>query len=299
MSKDAVAIILLNWNSYRDTYDCLKSLEDLDHKNIHVFLADNKSKDDSFNTLKKDFRNGVFNLDITFIQTGANLGFAGGNNVAIKEAYKLGYYYFWLLNNDTVVNSNALSELLSTLKSDTSVGIVGSKIYYFGTNSIWFAGGTVNTWTGRTSHIGQREVDSGQFDQMKEIGYITGCSLCFPRPLLEEIGYMKEEYFLYYEETDWNLRARNKGWKIVYNPKSIVYHKVSMSTGGEKNPSPIVAFYDLRNAYWMIKNTQPRKKHIVALCFKYLKAIKKLGRVVKQNNKLTRIKYIGKALISK
>jgi GT2 family glycosyltransferase len=293
-----VAIIILNWNAYDDTFECLKSLEHLTYPYFHVFLVDNASQDNSFDKLRQDYKDGKFNVPITFIQTEKNLGFAGGNNVAIKEAYKQGYEYFWMLNNDTVVDPNALTPLVETLEKDRQVGIVGSKIYYYGTNKIWFAGGKVNTWTGACVHIGFKEEDKGQYNQLKEVDYITGCSLCFRKEILETVGYMEEDYFLYYEETDWNLKSSNKGWKIVYIPNSVIYHKVSISSGGESNPSPYVAFYDIRNGHWMVKRTQKKYKWITSYLYRYYKALKKLIKMVVCNydRKLIRIKLIVKAL---
>ncbi|KYD29146.1 glycosyltransferase family 2 protein [Geobacillus sp. B4113_201601] len=296
-----VAIIILNWNAYNDTFECLKSLEHLTYPHFHVFLVDNASQDGSFDKLQQDYKDGKFHIPITFIQTGANLGFAGGNNVAIKQAYHQGYQYFWLLNNDTVVDPNALTPLVETLENDKQVGIVGSKIYYYGTNKIWFAGGKVNTWTGKTKHIGIKEEDVGQYDQLREVDYITGCSLGFRREILETVGYMCEDYFLYYEETDWNVRAKLYGWKIKYVPRSLVHHKVSASSGGEKNLSPIVAFYDIRNGYWFVKRTQENKLRIfTAFCYAYYKALKKVLKVfiMNQNRKRRRLVCIYKAVMS-
>lgn len=293
-----VAIIILNWNAYDDTFECLKSLEHLTYPYFHVFLVDNASQDESFEKLQQDYKNGKLNVPITFIQTGANLGFAGGNNVAIKEAYNQGYQYFWMLNNDTVVDPNALTPLVEVLEKDKQVGIVGSKIYYYGTNKIWFAGGIVNTWTGTTKHIGIKEEDKGRYDQVQEVDYITGCSLFFRKDLIETVGYMKEDYFLYYEETDWNVRASQKGWKIIYNPSSVVYHKVSMSSGGEKKIAPYVEFYDIRNGYWLIKNTQNKIKRYTALYYAYFKALRKVLKIFVYNmpNKYIRLKYINNGL---
>jgi len=289
-----VAIIILNWNAYDDTFECLKSLEHLTYPYFHVFLVDNASQDNSFDKLQEDYKEGKFNVPITFIQTGANLGFAGGNNVAIKKAYNQGYQYFWMLNNDTVVDPNALTPLVEALEKDKQVGIVGSKIYYYGTNKIWFAGGKVNTWTGITKHIGIKEEDVGQYDQVKEVDYITGCSLFFRRDILETVGYMHEDYFLYYEETEWNIRVKQKGWLIKYIPKSIVYHKVSVSSGGEDTPSPIVAYYYIRNSFAMIRRTQSGIKVLSAFCFTLLRVLKQLYKVyfVYKDQKVRRTIYV-------
>ncbi|MBB6176095.1 hypothetical protein HNQ82_000906 [Anoxybacillus tengchongensis] len=301
-NKD-VAIIILNWNAYDDTFECLKSLEHLTYPYFHVFLVDNASQDGSFDKLQQDYNDGKFHLPITFIQTGANLGFAGGNNVAIREAHKQGYQYFWLLNNDTVVDPNALTPLVETLEKDKQVGIVGSKIYYYGTNKIWFAGGKVNTWTGTTKHIGIKEEDVGQYDEVKEVDYITGCSLCFRREVLETVGYMCEDYFLYYEETDWNVRSSNRGWKIIYQPSSVIYHKVSSSSGGErKSMPPYIAYYDVRNSFAMTRKVQKKCSHIrvsIALLSMIWNVIKKNIKIIllNEDKKILRGKLILKGFI--
>lgn len=253
----SVAIILLNWNGYNDTYECLKSLETLEYSNFHVFLVDNASKDDSFVKLTNDFEEGQFSVKMTLMQSGGNLGFAGGNNVAIKKAYDQGYQYIWLLNNDTTINSDALSTLVNVIHNDDSIGIVGSKIYFAGTDLIWFAGGNVNVYTGATNHIGIRDTDLGQYNKIKEVSYIVGCSLLFRRELIDRLGYLVEDYFLYFEDTDWNIRAKQAGWKVVYVPTSIVHHKVS-SSQKSNDVSPQVPYYLIRNAYLMVSRTQKR-----------------------------------------
>ncbi|MGG3006026.1 glycosyltransferase family 2 protein [Geobacillus stearothermophilus] len=295
-----VAIIILNWNAYDDTFECLKSLEHLTYPYFHVFLVDNASKDGSFDKLQQDYKDGKFHIPITFIQTGANLGFAGGNNVAIREAYKQGYQYFWMLNNDTVVDSNALTSLVEVLKKDKQVVIVGSKIYYYGTDIIWFAGGRINTFTSAIRHIGQGKKDIGQYNKRKYVDYITGCSLLFRRELIDAVGYMEEDYFLYYEETDWNIRARKQGYHVMYVPESIVYHKVSVSSGGEDNRAPYVAYYDIRNGYVMIKRTQKNIfKKFAALIYMYWKSVKSFFKIIlkNQDRKKERILLIKKAIL--
>lgn len=300
MENDKVAIIILNWNSYKDTLECLYSLKSLTHNNFTVFLIDNDSTDGSFEKLKKTYlEDSLFNLDIEFIQSGANLGFAGGNNIGIRRAYDLGYQYFWLLNNDTIVTPNALDELVYEIKRDNNIGIVGSKILFYGTNKIWFAGGRLNQWTGNVIHVGEKEVDEGQYDDSKEVDYITGCSLLFKRAVLESIGYMKEDYFLYYEETDWNVRAKRKGWKIRLVPNSVISHKVSISSGGINNPSPYVEYYIIRNAFIMIRRTQSKLKVIVAFLYIFWKTFKKFVKmfVKRYDRKVERIWYLSRAII--
>ncbi|MGE6203805.1 glycosyltransferase family 2 protein [Guptibacillus hwajinpoensis] len=250
-SKKSVAIILLNWKSYEDTSECLMSLEKLDYDPFHVYIVDNLSGDGSYEKLIQTYENDGFSTNITFIQSGGNLGFAGGNNKGIKQAYEDGYEYIWLLNNDTTVDELALRPLIDVIENDKQIGIVGSKIYFADTGLLWFAGGEVNCYWGSTHHIGYKEKDHGQYDEVKPVKYIVGCSLLFRRELIDSIGYLEEDYFLYYEDTDWNIRAARNGWKVIYVPQSIVYHKVS-SASSSKEVAPFFAYYNIRNAYLMI-----------------------------------------------
>ncbi|WP_077619796.1 glycosyltransferase family 2 protein [Bacillus sinesaloumensis] len=292
--RKSVAIILLNWNAYNDSFECLKSLENLDYPSYSVFLVDNDSQDDSFVKLKADYQIGKFNINITFIQSGGNIGFAGGNNVAIEKAYKEGFSYFWLLNNDTTVEKSALTKLVDEIEHNSKIGIVGSKILYYGTNKIWFAGGKLNTISGFTKHVGFEEEDKGQFDKIREVDYITGCSLLFKQELLEKVGFLPEDYFLYFEETDWNIKVSKNGFKILFVPESIVYHKVSSSSGGDKSPSPFIPYYFLRNRYVMIKRNGGLISQKLGLIFLFIPSVKYIAKVLllNQNNKIKRLKYI-------
>ncbi|WP_152680016.1 glycosyltransferase family 2 protein [Niallia circulans] len=289
-----IAIILLNWNNYQDTYDCLKSLEGISEPIFDIFLVDNNSTDGSYELLKKYKETKKVSHTITYIQANENLGFAGGNNLGLKVAYSKGYEFFWLLNNDTIVNPDALKNLYNTIVSDKSIGIVGSKIYYYSDpKRIWFAGGKINTWTGTPTHIGENQYDSMIYNEQKSVDYITGCSLFFRRQVLDTVGYMYEDFFLYYEETEWNIRINNYGWKIIYEPKSVVFHKVSASSGGTENIAPYVEYYDIRNAYIMIKRTQPNFKVIFAAIYMFVKICKNAIKTLlfKRKNKNERAWY--------
>lgn len=300
MGNRSVAIILVNWNAYTDTIECLKSINELTNANFKVFLVDNGSTDYSYNKFEKYLLNEGKELtyEISLIDSKGNLGFAGGNNVGLKQAYEEGFEYFWLLNNDTTVESNALSVLVDYLEEHKEVGVTGSKIYYYGTNKIWFAGGTVNTKLGKSKHIGMRENDEGQFDSIREVDYITGCSLCFRKEVLEDTGYMNEDYFLYYEETEWNIRIRKNNWSIKYVPESVVHHKVSFASGGENNLAPYVTYYEIRNAFVMIRRTQDKLSILTAFLFIFYKIFKKHVKIIlkNENRKLERSRLSMRAV---
>ncbi|WP_332237869.1 glycosyltransferase family 2 protein [Sporolactobacillus sp. KGMB 08714] len=283
MDSPSVAIIIVNWNAYKDTLECLKSLGKLTYNNFYVFIVDNGSTDCSFEILKGFIESeNNFSLMIELIRSEKNLGFAGGNNLAIKKAYNQKFEYIWLLNNDTIVDTKSLSLLVDYIDRNKQVGIVGSKIYYYGSNVIWFAGGEFNQTSGKTIHLGMKEVDKGEFNSVEEVDYITGCSMLFRSDLINDIGYMREDYFLYYEETDYNIKAKRHGWKIVYVPDSIVYHKVSGSSGGENDPSPFVAYYKIRNGYWICKRNFSGT-HIISFCYMLYKSFKLFVKIFAKN----------------
>jgi len=155
-----------------------------------------------------------------------------------------------LLNNDTVVESGFLEYLVDTAEKDKKVGVVGGKIfYYYEPTLLWYAGAKVNKFTGKTEHIGDLKTDRPEYDEQCETGYVTGCMMLVSRSVIEKVGMMDENYFLYYEETDWNIRIRKADYKIVYNPKSVIYHKVSASI---KKQSDIMTYYYDRNVYYFI-----------------------------------------------
>lgn len=230
-----VHTIILNWNCWEDTLDCLASLEKLDYPNYEVVVVDNGSTDGSEERIREAY------TGVTVLQTSANLGFAGGNNVGIEYALEQGAEYVWLLNNDTVVDSEALKTLVVEVRSAGDIGMVGSKIYcYEPPNLLWFAGGEISRLTIKTKHIGMNERDDGRWNEPRDVDYASACSLLVSEKVLRSVGLMDARFFLYFEETDWATRAREKGWRVRYQPSSKVWHKVSRST---KLNSPGMIFY--------------------------------------------------------
>lgn len=247
---ELVSIIILNWNRWKDTIECVESCSKLSYPTFRILIVDNGSTDGSEAILRKRFP------DIEFIQTHANLGFAG-NNVGIRYALEQGADYVWLLNNDTVVDVEALSALVQVAESDKTLGMVGSKIFYHDNpRLLWYAGAELDPHRPyRLAHRGVNEEERGHYDEIVETGYVTGCSLLARREMIDSIGLLDEDFFLYFEDTDWNARAKAAGWKLVYNPHSLVYHKVSMSVGGQA--SPLMYYYSARNLLYFVKRHFP------------------------------------------
>ena len=247
-----VAIILINWNNESDTAECLESCQALDYPDCSIIVVDNGSGDGSGGRLRERFPG------VEVIETGCNLGFAGGNNVGIRHALENRAGLVWLLNNDTVVDPGALTALIDVAERDRTVGMVGSKIsYYEAYDKLWYAGGNLDDRTPyRCSHRGLNEEDRGQYDDTGETGFVTGCSLLVRREVIEQIGLLDEKLFLYFEDTDWGARARRSGWKLMYAPLSIVLHKASASLGGME--SPLMRYYLARNILYFIRKNYPR-----------------------------------------
>ncbi len=242
-----VYIIILNWNGKDDALECIKSLKKINYGNYKIIAVDNGSSDGSVFEIKEK------HPEITIIENKKNLGFAGGNNAGIKYAINNGTDYVLLINNDTIVEEDFLDKLVKAGESDKKIGILGSKIcYYDEPEIIWSAGGNVNWLKNKGVHIGLNEIDEGQYDKIKEVDYLTGCCLLIKREVIEKIGALSEDYFLYYEDTDFSLRARNAGYKCVYVPSAKIYHKVSRST---KPGSFSYVYYHTRNGLAMAKRT--------------------------------------------
>lgn len=256
MSK--VAIILVNYNGKEYIKECIESIQAIDYKNYKIIVVDNNSTDDSLVYLKS------LGNEIKLIEAKENGGFSFGNNLGIKYAIENGFEYFLLLNNDTLVKRDFLSKMLESFNRNPDAGIVGAKImYYPEKNRIWFGGGDVSWTRFRVVHNHIKETDNGQCNAEVEINFMTGCAMLISKEVIEKVGLLDEEYFMYCEDLDYSFKVLDNNFKIIFNPEAIVYHKVSLSSGGEDS-----AF----SLYWKTKNTlkvMKKFKHRTSL-FNYL-----------------------------
>jgi GT2 family glycosyltransferase len=219
-AQPSVACILLNWNGWEDTVGCLTSLSKLNYRNFLTIVVDNGSSNDSVTRLRDACP------EILLLETGRNLGFAGGNNVGIRHAISQRVEYIWLLNNDTEPHPDALTELVNKAASNPRFGAIGSTLMYaHDPNSVQaWGGGRINVWIGRSFHTLVPQED-GWFD------YITAASVLIPRRALEDVGLLDDGFFLYWEDGDLSFRLRKKGWKLGVAAGSTVLHKEHASTG--------------------------------------------------------------------
>lgn len=259
-----VFIIILNWNGCADTIECIESLKKIDYPNYKIVVVDNGSEDGSIDIIPRTYR------EIVFIETKQNLGFAGGNNVGIKYVLENQADFVLFLNNDTTVEPDFLTKLVEAAEANSRIGIAGPMIlFYDEPQKIWFGGGKVNWLRTKGSHIdygkniqiyssseaSRREAESRSQEDSSRLGlrprsnnktvdYITGCCLLIKREVIEKIGLLSEDYFLYYEDVDWCLKTSQAGWKSILVPQAKIYHKQSKATGEFSYP---YIYYHSRN----------------------------------------------------
>ena len=244
-----VSIIIVNWNRKKDTLECLQSMEKIntDFK-LEIIVVDNASKDGSRIEVKKFLKKAFLsrkNFRFELIKNKENLGFCGGNNVGINHALNHGADFILLLNNDTFVDKNFLVNLLKAFKKYPKAGILSPKIYFalgyefkkdlYKSGDLgkvfWYAGGDFDWDNIYGSNHGVDEVDTGQYEKTRETDFATGACMLLKRELLEEIGLLDEKYYMYFEDSDLCVRAKEEGWRVLYVPKSFIWHKVSQSSG--------------------------------------------------------------------
>lgn len=256
-----VSIVTVNYNQSGVTCEFLDSVLNMTYPNIEVFVVDNDSPKDNPDSIKLKYP------WITLLKTSKNLGFAGGNNVALPHC-KGKYVLF--INNDTEVESGFLEPLVRLLESDNQIGMVSPRIQYFHTkNVLQFAGFTpFNMITIRNFAIGFGQTDNGQYNDTRETGSIFGAAMLVPMRVIQEVGMMADVFFLYYEEHDWAAHIKRAGYKIFYCGESMVLHKESIST--VKN-SPFQIFYLTRGRILFARRNTTGIKKI--LSFLYLNLI--------------------------
>ncbi len=239
-----VSIIILNWNGLKDAVSILKDLGSITVSGLtaEVVLVDNDSSDGSQEKLA-DYK--LPNMPYRFIETGANLGFAGGNNAGMKDAIKRGADYLLLLNSDVIIPKDILVRLVKIAEGNPKIGLLSPKMYFAKGYEFhkdrykqtdlgkvfWYAGGIIDRDNIYSSHRGVDEVDHGQYDKQQNTDIANGACVLIKRQVVKNIGYLREKYFMYWEDADLSERAKRKGWKVVYTPDTHLWHKVSQSSG--------------------------------------------------------------------
>lgn len=244
-----ISLITLNYNQAGVTCALLESVRHLTYPNIEVIVVDNHSAQNPTQFIQeRNFAN------TRVIVNDENRGFAGGNNVGIREAAG---DFFLFLNNDTEVTPDLIERLLEPFGEDVSIGVTCPKIrYHQQPTVIQYAGYTpLSAYTGRAWSIGSHQVDEGQFDRAGVTHFAHGAAMLVKRAVVEQAGLMPELYFLYYEELDWSRRIQQAGYRVYYQPSALVYHKESITVG---KANPLKVYYQTRNRIlFMRRNAAP------------------------------------------
>lgn len=238
-----IYVVVLNWNGRDDTLDCLASAKQLDFQNYCILVVDNGSSDGSHEAISNHFP------DVQVLETGHNLGYAGGNNVGIRWAIEHGADYVLLLNNDTTIHPNLLDEFLSAARAHPDGGMFSARIeYYAEPGRIWNSG---IIWNRRFGRFDSLDIKYGT----QKTAAVNGCALFVPTSVIRHIGLLDEQFFLTYEETDWSYRAKEAGYHCYVAADALVRHKVSASIGGSE--SPLACYFWVRNQLFWAKRHLP------------------------------------------
>lgn len=302
-----VTVVILNWNGWKDTVECLESLKRIKYPNFTVVVVDNSSKDDSIKKLReyskgeltvesKFFRttnknspvellefhenelsnvgndyigalNSFQNKIITLIKNDENHGFAEGNNIGIRFAMQHSDPdYILLLNNDTVVDPEFMTELVKKGESSENIGFVGAKTYFYHDENVLqdAGGGVVDFKHGVVREIGSNSADQGQYNRSVEIDYVGGACLLCKRAVIETVGMLDSNFFMYWEDVNWCLRGYQKGYISAYSHRSMIWHKYGVSS-----ESSFKIYYLNRNRIYVIRQHADRSDKIFFMFYFY------------------------------
>lgn len=246
---EKISIILLNYNGVKDTKECINSIitnqENNKQFNYDIIVVDNNSSDNSIVELKKiDY--------IKLIELKNNGGFAFGNNIGIKYALDNGADYIFLLNNDTIITKDCISKLYNEIKKHEDIGIIGARVmFYDNKNLINYYDGKINWFKGTATINGKSKIYKEKNKQFIYTNFMTGCCMLIRRKVLDKVGLLPEEYFMYYEDVDFCVQVQKAGYKLGVCLDSIIYHKESSSSGGAGSPFAIQ--WNTRNRLIFIK----------------------------------------------
>jgi GT2 family glycosyltransferase len=247
-----IGIVTVTYNSAAVIDGFMKSVIAENHQDFILYIIDNSSSDDTLQKIS-NYQNSL-DLRMFIIANKENVGVASGNNQGIKRALDDGCDFVLLINNDVEFDKQLFQKLLSGLQKHQCDMVIPKMYYYDHPQKIWCAGGYFQWWQGYQSrHYGEGEIDKGQYDEAKKVSYSPTCCMLIKAGVFDRIGIMDEKYFVYYDDTDFCLRAYEKNISMYYLPTATLLHKVSSLTGG--GTSLFTIRYTTRNrTYFMKKN---------------------------------------------
>ena len=239
-SASPVWAVILAHNEISYTRECLTSILALDPPADRVLLVDNASTDGTPARVAEEFPS------VEVLALPENRYFAGGVNAGIERALAGGAGSVLLLNNDLVLEREALGVLTRAIEADPARGAVGPKLFFYDPpDRIWFAGGVISRGTGLLRHRGVHRKDDAFRDGPRAVDYLSGAAVLLSRRALESTGLLDPSYVMYVEDADWSARARRAGFTLWYEPEARGWHHVSVTSGG--GLTPLKAYFRLRS----------------------------------------------------
>jgi GT2 family glycosyltransferase len=281
MESPKVFVIILNFNSFKDTKECLESIKNIDYDNYEIIVVDNCSEDQSYTKLKEEFP------EYTMLKTHKNNGYAEGNNLGIKYALDKGSDYICVLNNDVVVETNFLSKVIDVMEKEKNIGIAGPCICnYNEKNVIQAMGANINLYTGLT----QGKFKGTKYEEKEKenifVDYLGGACFVAKSEVFHKIGLIPENYFLFFEETEFCLKATRAGYKLLCVYDSRIYHKGSSTISKYSGLS--YYFLNRNRVIFIRRNANIFQKFIFSI---YI-FIEALGRIILRREPIALIKNI-------
>ncbi len=241
-----VSVILVNYNGMIYNEACIQSiLKSRFDGQIHIYVVDNGSTDGSMEALQRRWEEGSV---ISYLYMGENLGFSAANNAGIRQAMQDRTDYLLLLNNDTCIERTMIQELVHAEQRHKNCMVLPKIYYYDKKDTIWSAGGGFSRIVKKPFSCGENQKDAQAFNVERKCENGNGCCIFMSRAVIEQVGLLDEDFFLYYEDTEFFMRAGEKNVGIFFAPTARMYHKVNGSTGGNDNPACV--YYITRN--WLI-----------------------------------------------
>ncbi|MDW7731314.1 MAG: glycosyltransferase family 2 protein [Methanolobus sp.] len=239
-----MSIIIPTYNRRQDVLSCLSSLFELDYDNFEIIVVDTGSTDETSYYVKEDYPS------VKLIEYEEVLGVVEARNIGI-ESSKGDFLLF--VDSDNIVAPNLIRELLSLMEKDETIGFAGPKMYYHSDpGRIWYAGARINLLTSKTTYIGINEIDHGQYDEIKEVEHIPNVWMV-RKKVIDKIGGLDTIYRMTYEESDWAMRAKKAGFKVVFCPTAKVWHKIPLLKD-QKGLRAVIGFDTPYRIYQMSRN---------------------------------------------
>ena len=244
MSQPPVGVVIVNWNLKDSLRETLRSFQKVNYPGLQIVVSDNASSDGSVEMVRAEFP------EVHLMTREKGLGYAKGASLGVEYLLDKAKYIF-STTNDVEVDPDMITRLVDYAEQNPAAGMIGTKIYFFDRpNVIWHAGAHINPFNGYNYHFGWERTDRGQYDQVKECDYVTGCGVLLRSETIKKTGAFKEDLIFYFEDADLCYRVRSAGYKIVYLPTAKMYHKVETTLAKNRG---LQLHYITRNGLYLLQ----------------------------------------------